>query len=350
MPGRPNHPHPARRRTWLGAALAWVGSLGARSRSGAGAGEPADRAPTAGDALAAAPPELATYPAFHRLVVEGAGDVIWTMDLGGRVTYVNPAVTPLRGYRPEEVLAQRLEDVFTPASATVAKHALARASTRVAAGRRFEPIHLELEQRRKDGSTVWTEVTASGLYDGDRFVALLGVTRDIDARREAEARMAHLALHDPLTGLPNRALVQDRVQQAIVSAVRDGERFAVVMLDLDGFKPVNDTYGHGAGDDVLRGVARRLEGCVRASDTVGRVGGDEFLLVIRHVTAAADVDAVTLKVHDALARPFAIGEDLVALGCSSGQALYPQDGLDEPALTRHADAEMYRAKRAKAGA
>jgi diguanylate cyclase (GGDEF)-like protein/PAS domain S-box-containing protein len=335
MPWSLNHPLATRCRTWLRSALA---RAGAPKRPG----EPERRSPTF-----AAGGGFANDPAFHRHVVEQAGDVIWTMDLDGRTTYVNPAVERLRGYRPEEVLTQRLEDVLTPASAATAVRALARASRRVAAGARFEPIHLELEQRCRDGSTVWTEVTAAGLYDGERFVAILGVTRDVDVRREAEARMAHMALHDPLTGLPNRALVQDRVQQAIVSAVRDGERFAVVMLDLDGFKPVNDTYGHAAGDQVLRDVARRLEACVRASDTVGRVGGDEFVLVIRHVTSAADVEAVTRKVHEALAHPFEIDRNLVELACSSGQALYPQDGIDERALTLHADAAMYRAKRAK---
>ncbi len=359
MPWSLNHPLPLRCRTWLGAALLWAGSGetprygvtdgGATDDGAAARSEARPRAVPADQPDGEPPQPPATAPAFHRQVVEQAGDVIWTMDLEGRCTYVNAAVTRLLGERPEDVVGRRLEDMLTPDSAATAAHALARAARRVASGQRFEPIHLELEQLRHDGDTVWTEVTASGLYDGERFVAIIGVTRDVGVRRETEARMAHLALHDPLTGLPNRALVQDRVQQAIVSAVRDGERFAVVMIDLDGFKPVNDTYGHGVGDQVLREVARRLERCVRASDTVGRVGGDEFLLVIRHVGDVADVDAVALKVRDALAHPFEIDRNLVELSCSAGRALYPQDGVDERALTRHADAAMYRAKRAKRG-
>lgn len=291
---------------------------------------------------------LAERERRQRSLVEQAGDVIWTMDLDGALTSVSPAVERLLGFRPDEAVAQGLHERLTPASARIATRALASAVEAVRTGQRLPTARLELEERRKDGSTVWTEVSASGLYDEhDRFVAILGLTRDVTERRKAEEQMAHRALHDDLTGLPNRALVQDRVEQAIVSAARGGERFALVMVDLDGFKPVNDTFGHIAGDQVLRDVARRLEGCVRSSDTVGRVGGDEFVLVLHHVTGAADVDAVTAKVHEALARPFVVDTHPVRLGGSSGSALYPDDGTDERSLTNHADAAMYRAKRAK---
>lgn len=173
--------------------------------------------------------------------------------------------------------------------------------------------------------------------------ALLGGVLTWMLRRE-QLHTRRLALHDCLTGLPNRRLLQDRVQQACTMAARSGRRIALMYLDLDNFKPVNDNYGHQAGDLVLREVAQRLRACVRRSDTVARVSGDEFVLVLEELAAAPEAEAVADKVLASFARPIISGEHAFVLGCSIGLvAMDPGCDVDQ-ALAR-ADSAMYQAKR-----
>lgn len=164
--------------------------------------------------------------------------------------------------------------------------------------------------------------------------------------REARAleRIAHLAHHDTVTDLPNRALLQDRLAQEVARARRNQLGFAVVMLDLDGFKGVNDRWGHAAGDEVLARAAERLRACMRASDTVGRLGGDEFLAILPDVGDEGAV-VVAEKVRGALEQPFAISAGAASLSASVGIAFYPRDGEDPDTLQRAADAALYEAKR-----
>ncbi|MEJ2287684.1 MAG: diguanylate cyclase [Deinococcales bacterium] len=163
-------------------------------------------------------------------------------------------------------------------------------------------------------------------------------------RKQAEARLRHMALHDPLTDLPNRALFHDRFEVALQRARRDGEHVGLLYLDLDDFKKVNDNFGHEAGDAVLREVARRLTGCVRKSDTVARMGGDEFTVLL---TNAAGPDAVFLvmeKVRAAVCAPYDLDGGRLTLSVSMGSAAYPHDGQDQDTLLRQADASMYTSK------
>ncbi|WP_374480437.1 diguanylate cyclase domain-containing protein [Zoogloea sp.] len=164
--------------------------------------------------------------------------------------------------------------------------------------------------------------------------------------REAEGRIRHLAQHDPLTDLPNRALFSDRLEQALVNAKRDGQQLAVIFMDLDDFKQINDNLGHGIGDCLLQQVAIRLRHSLRESDTVARVGGDEFILLLRNITDAPDALAVAQKLCSALARPFEIDRHLINISASIGIALYPEHGLGSIELLKHADEAMYEAKRA----
>ena len=165
--------------------------------------------------------------------------------------------------------------------------------------------------------------------------------------RAAAERVRHMAQHDVLTDLPNRALLSDRLQQALAAARREGGRLAVVFLDLDGFKPVNDDLGHGIGDRLLQQVARRLRDVVRESDTVARVGGDEFVVVLRHVHDDAGIRAVVEKMRSAIAQPFEIGGHTIGITTSLGVATYPEHGQDDETLLHHADAAMYEDKRAR---
>lgn len=179
------------------------------------------------------------------------------------------------------------------------------------------------------------------------FNFLLGVLRDKEhTLLETQARLRHMAHHDPLTGLPNRAMFEDRLDQALLRGERQGEGFAVLYIDLDGFKPVNDSAGHAAGDAMLRHVARRLEACLRKSDTVARIGGDEFAILLGDV---ADLDAALLVAAQCRAtasQPMEFGDRQLAVGLSIGCACYPRDGKSAGELLRHADHAMYQAKQA----
>ena len=171
-----------------------------------------------------------------------------------------------------------------------------------------------------------------------------GRARALLLAAEMTEELRHMAQHDSLTGLPNRALFSDRVDSQIAYAKRHGGRFAIIFLDLDQFKPVNDNYGHGVGDLLLQQVAKRLLDSIRASDTVGRVGGDEFVLLVGELAGADDALALAEKIRQEVRRPYQVEGHELSVACSLGVAIYPDDGADEITLAKRADAAMYRAK------
>lgn len=171
------------------------------------------------------------------------------------------------------------------------------------------------------------------------------LSRALNESRAAEECIRHLAQHDPLTDLPNRALFSDRLALALSSAKRDGQHLAVMFMDLDDFKPVNDNYGHEIGDRLLKQVAERLRDCLRESDTVARIGGDEFIVLLRNVTDSPDALAVAEKLAAALASPFDLGANAIKVSASIGIALYPDHGVSDIDLLKRADEAMYEAKR-----
>jgi len=161
---------------------------------------------------------------------------------------------------------------------------------------------------------------------------------------ESRRTLRHLAQHDALTGLPNRTLCDDRVQQALSQAKRDMGRLALIFVDLDDFKSINDTYGHHAGDLLLCSAARRMEGCVRNADTVGRLGGDEFIVLLASIDREQDATLVAGKIREALSQPFDLDGSRLGITCSIGVAIYPEHGADAITLSKSADAAMYLAK------
>ena len=186
----------------------------------------------------------------------------------------------------------------------------------------------------------WMHCQVVGVEEG-----VVAILRDITEHKRDEARIVHMAHHDALTGLPNRSLVADRLDQSIRHAEREGQQVMVAFVDLDGFKLVNDTLGHSAGDELLKTVAGRMTECVRKSDTVGRFGGDEFVLVLPQADAGdADRAALLEKILAAVVRPVTLDGQDVQISCSIGAAVYPRDGGDRDALMMNADAAMYRAK------
>lgn len=204
--------------------------------------------------------------------------------------------------------------------------------------RKMEP-HV-FERTRPNG--VVLEVRGTPLPGGG-FVTIY---TDITERKQAEERIRHMANHDALTGLPNRALFNDRLGQAISVAKRASGRFALLYLDLDKFKPVNDTFGHAAGDELLKCVAEKLRAQVRESDTVARLGGDEFSVILPDISDRRDAEAVAGKIVAALAAPFRLGiqDRAVGIGASVGIAVYPDDARDHETLIKKADVAMYDAK------
>jgi diguanylate cyclase (GGDEF)-like protein/PAS domain S-box-containing protein len=173
----------------------------------------------------------------------------------------------------------------------------------------------------------------------------VATVRDITERKETEERIRHLAHHDELTGLPNRSLIRDRLDQAVLNAQRNGKHLALAFVDLDGFKLVNDGLGHNAGDELLKVVGRRMQACLRRNDTLGRLGGDEFVILLPDVSDnALALTPVLEKIRQAVTEPVPIGDQAVQVSCSMGVVMYPRDGEDPKTLMMNADAAMYRAK------
>lgn len=170
------------------------------------------------------------------------------------------------------------------------------------------------------------------------------ILANMEEINESRRTLRHLAQHDALTGLPNRTLCDDRVQQALSQAKRDRGRLALIFVDLDDFKSINDTYGHHAGDLLLCSAARRMEGCVRNADTVGRLGGDEFMVLLATIDLEQDATLVASKIRDALSLPFDLDGSRLSITCSIGVAIYPEHGADAITLSKSADAAMYLAK------
>jgi diguanylate cyclase (GGDEF)-like protein/PAS domain S-box-containing protein len=210
-----------------------------------------------------------------------------------------------------------------------------------------EPLVGLTESRQlESGQVNWTLTTKTPLHDpAGNVVGLLGITREINELKRAEITLEHLATHDTLTGLPNRYLMFDRLNQLLVRAERYETGFAVLFIDLDGFKRINDSRGHDVGDLVLRGVADRLSQSVRAADTVARIGGDEFVILVEELRAGPDATALAQKIQAALGRPFSLPGGDATVTVSVGIGLYPEDGRDAEELLKAADVAMYRAKR-----
>jgi diguanylate cyclase len=205
----------------------------------------------------------------------------------------------------------------------------------------------EFARRFDRSATTVIAVTGIGLSCSLALLVWLMLTGRARALRLAASmteELRHLAQHDPLTGLPNRTLFSDRVNQELARAKRQNGQFAVIFIDLDSFKPVNDTFGHEIGDLLLQQAARRIEASIRASDTVSRIGGDEFVVLMSGLSGGDAALGLAEKIRQTVRQPYVINSHELLISCSLGIAIYPNDGTDEPSLTKSADAAMYRAK------
>jgi diguanylate cyclase (GGDEF)-like protein/PAS domain S-box-containing protein len=273
------------------------------------------------------------------LVIENMPGGVIVIDRDGRIQSANPAFLASSGYKEEEVLGRTARLFRSGHHPTFFGRKVRRALT--ARGRWQGEIWI----RRKDGETrpEWLSITGLENRRG-QVTHYVGIFSDVDSHRQMKKRLHRLAYYDPLTRLPNRQLFQDRLDQALAQARRAGTLVAVLFLDLDGFKCINDTLGHTVGDRLLAAVARRLRGCARESDTISRIGGDEFTVIVPGLQRPLSAAAVARKTLAELGRPFGIeGRELYVTG-SIGISLYPGDGDDRESLTKKADIAMYRAK------
>lgn len=268
-----------------------------------------------------------------------SADAVMVTNVDGVIEYVNPAFESITRYESTEVLGKTPDmlrsdeqdaEVYAEMWKTIQNGEVFRA---------------ELINRRKDGSTYHEEKTITPLKDGQgKITHFIATGVDISERIRAQEKLEYMAHHDAVTGLPNRVLLLDRVQQALVRAQRENRNVAVLFIDLDGFKAINDTVGHHFGDRLLSEVASRLQATVRDEDTVARLGGDEFAVVLEGMSSMNDVSRVSRKIINDLAAPFMLDSRELYVTGSVGIARYPTDGYDVHTLLRKADGAMYRAK------
>ena len=279
-----------------------------------------------------------------QVTLNSIGDAVMSSDVRGNVTYLNLAAESLTGWSLLEAAGHPLEEVFRIIDATTRE---AVQNPMALAMRENKTVGLTANciLVRRDGVEAAIEDSAAPIHDRrGQVIGSVMVFHDASATRALSLRMSYLAQHDSLTDLPNRIMLNDRLTQAIALAHRDRRHLAVLFLDGDHFKHVNDSLGHDVGDRLLKSVAQRLLACVRTSDTVSRQGGDEFVILLPAVTHAEDAAIAAEKILAALSPPHRIGQHTLHLTASIGIVIYPDDGSDGETLMKHADFAMYHAK------
>ena len=274
---------------------------------------------------------------FSQFSIDRSTETVLWVDAEARIFYANEASCRILGYSREELTRMTILQIDTGCSAEMFVKSFAEL-------KEVGAKTIETGYQRRDGSVVAVEVNHNYLeFDGREYTCCIG--RDIAERKRAERELAHQALHDSLTGLPNRRLLETQLAQSLKGAHADQCAVAVAYLDLDGFKFVNDTLGHSAGDTLLKQVAARLAGCLREGDTLARVGGDEFTVIMNGLRHAEAARRCAQRLLSALQDPFAIGGHEFWVSASFGIGLYPRDGAEATALLQNSDAAMYEAKR-----
>ncbi len=298
--------------------------------------------------------QLAESERLHRYIVNTSPDIIYILDQDGHFTFINERIESLLGFSKEEIVGKHYSFLVHHDDMEQAKYVFneRRVGTRAA-----KNIELRLKCKNDGGSchfdnrTLPIELNAMGMYEGknndgnNSYTGTYGVARDVTERKLAEETISFQAYHDLLTKLPNRALLRDRLSIAINQAKRDDEKLAVMFLDLDRFKNINDSLGHMIGDELLQQVSSRLKNCIRQADTLARFGGDEFTLLLPKLkNGRNDASKLAEKITNTLKKPFNIDGHELYVSVSIGIALYPQDGTHMDNLIKHADVAMYHVK------
>jgi len=282
---------------------------------------------------------LEASEARFRVLTESSLDLISVIEPDGTLRYQSAALRSLLGYDPADVVGRNVFELVHRDDADHFRAALRRiVDTRQSSG----PI--ELRFRHRDGGWRIFEALGTNCLDNPHIRGVVFNSRDVTDRKAIQQRIQHLAYHDNLTGLPNRSLLQDRLGHAIARAERARRKVAVLFIDLDNFKNINDTLGHDVGDELLRQVSRRLSECVRIEDTIARQGGDEFIVLLDSLEDGRAASLVAQKVLNALRPPFPLGASDQHVSASVGIALYPDDGRDAQTLMKNADTAMFHGK------
>jgi diguanylate cyclase (GGDEF)-like protein/PAS domain S-box-containing protein len=303
--------------------------------------------------------KLRDSEAHYRLLTEDVSDVVWKQDCENRFTYISPADERLRGYRADEVIGRHIFEFMTAEGIAAASEKIRQRQESDRRGIPSGTSNIELQQRCKDGRLIWVEILSTPERDAQgRITGYHGISRDITERRQMEDQVRQLAFYDPLTKLPNRRLLKDRLILAMAASARNGLYAAMMFIDLDNFKPLNDSQGHEAGDLLLIEVATRMKGCVREMDTVARVGGDEFVVMISELDAdkgesAVQARLIAEKIRLALAQPYRLsitreGSATVEHLCTAciGVVLFNNHEAHQDDIINWADMAMYEAKEA----
>ncbi|MGX9761957.1 MULTISPECIES: sensor domain-containing diguanylate cyclase [Pseudomonas] len=275
----------------------------------------------------------ALYPKLIHLML----DTVFVVDRDNQIAFVSDACETLLGYRADELTGNLITDYMHPEDLATTRASIIRVMN-------GQP-HVDFRNRylRKDGSVV--HILWAAFWSED-VGARIGVARDITALTQAEEELRFLAHHDPLTALTNRSLFNDRLDSALRNARRQNSTLALLFLDINDFKGINDVHGHAAGDRVLCAIARRLEGCVRDTDTVARMGGDEFTVLLTDLHSEEAVAEKVQQILAIMAEPLGPEFGPVTMpSCSIGVARYPADGDNADTLLSHADGDMYRLKK-----
>ncbi|MDB5909194.1 MAG: hypothetical protein JWP34_3308 [Massilia sp.] len=275
-----------------------------------------------------------------RRIVHSAGEGIWEIDADSRTTFVNPKMAAILGYSTEDMLGRPMASLLDEEGQEIVERNLARCRQGIAERH-------DLKFRQRDGSAVWTSMATNPIFDGaGEYIGALALVNDISDRRESAELIWHQANFDELTGLPNRHMFMDRLRQEIKKADRGAAFLALLFVDLDHFKEVNDQLGHAMGDALLVEAARRIAACVRSSDTLARLGGDEFTVILAGIDHVGSVERIAQALVTTLARPFELGGEKVFVSASAGIALYPPDAGNVSDLLARADQAMYASKKA----
>ena len=275
----------------------------------------------------------------YLLLAEHTTDLITKYSPEGFCTYASPAVAKVLGYRPDELLGKSVFHFFHPDDLK-SKH---RYLTKLI-DKPEETICYRV--RRKDESYIWLETTSKSVCDPitNETLEIIAVSRDITERKESEERLLYLANYDSLTGLPNRALFRDRLRRSVARAQRNNTKVALFFIDLDRFKNINDSLGHHAGDQLLRGVSKRLKQYARKGDTIARLGGDEFTVILEGIKDPEDATIVAEKILELMEPQFRLEGHQVVVSPSIGITVFPDDADNMRSLLKNADTAMYRAK------
>ena len=276
----------------------------------------------------------------HRVVLEAAPDPVVVYDTKGRVTYLNPAFTRVFGWTLEECQGRSID--FIPDEGLTENRTI---SERVASGETFSGI--ETHRLTKDGQKVYVSVSGAAFLDhGGKPKGSVITHQDITDRKKTEEEITYLAYHDVLTGLPNRKSFYIRLEEEVEQCRRRAvdNKWALLFLDLDRFKNVNDTLGHDTGDELLIEVGKRIKTCIRRSDHIFRLGGDEYTVILNYLSHDIDVAKVASKIREEIAQPCFIKGQEIFITVSIGISVYPEDGADVEVLVRNADMAMYAAK------